>query len=150
MSMHTREVYISDATYVPEGGKATEASGMSFDLKLTTVKFTFPEPLAKGKGTLKIKFQCTINNQVGGLRKENGRRIRTVALGVIPTITVTLPRRPASLDLPLKAAAVLVMMARVFRAWLSLGVPEAHMHRIKMRPLQVTVLDLSSVVGSTS
>lgn len=64
VSLHTREIYISEAAYVPEGGKATEASSMSFDLKLTTVKFTFPEPLAKGKGTLKIKFQCAINNQV--------------------------------------------------------------------------------------
>ncbi|CAN0102751.1 unnamed protein product, partial [Ectocarpus sp. 8 AP-2014] len=39
---------------------------ISFDLKLCTATFTFPEPLAKGKGTLKLSFQCDINNQMAG------------------------------------------------------------------------------------
>lgn len=47
-----------------EQGKPVGASAISFDLKLSTATFTFPEPLAKGKGTLKLSFQCDINNQV--------------------------------------------------------------------------------------
>lgn len=69
ITLHTKEIYIEEVLFVPGGcedgaeGKAIDASSMSFDLKLTTVKFGFPEKLVKGKGTLKLKFQCTINNQ---------------------------------------------------------------------------------------
>lgn len=68
MSLHSKEIYIKGASFVPTGkggpGKATEATSISFDLKLTTATFTFPEPLAKGKGVLKLSFECVINNQV--------------------------------------------------------------------------------------
>lgn len=58
-----------EASFIPTGeggasGKAADAVSISFDLKLTTATFTFPEPLAKGKGILKLSFQCAINNQV--------------------------------------------------------------------------------------
>ena len=69
MSLHSKEIYIAEVSFVPSGegggtGKPQEASAISFDLKLSTATFTFPEPLAKGTGTLKISFQCDINNQV--------------------------------------------------------------------------------------
>lgn len=83
MSLHSKEIYLSEASYVPDGGRAMEASSMSFDLQLTTVKLTFPEALVKGKGILKLTFQCTINNQAsqnaetgweeGGSRGASGR-----------------------------------------------------------------------------
>lgn len=60
-----------EASFVPAAADAAaaagtplEASAISFDLKLSTATFTFPEPLLKGKGTLKLSFQCEINNQV--------------------------------------------------------------------------------------
>lgn len=67
VSLHSKEIYISEASFVPAAapGKPLEASAISFDLKLSTATFAFPEPLAKGKGTLKLSFQCDINNQVG-------------------------------------------------------------------------------------
>lgn len=73
ISLHSKEIYIMEASFVAapgdgEGaaaGKPMEASAISFDLKLSTATFSFPEPLAKGKGVLKLTFQCEINNQVG-------------------------------------------------------------------------------------
>lgn len=71
VSLHSKEIYIIEASFVPAAAagataaaKPLEASAISFDLKLTTATFTFPEPLAKGRGTLKLSFQCDINNQV--------------------------------------------------------------------------------------
>lgn len=71
VSLHSKEIYIMEASFTPKGeggeaGEAVQAVNMSFDLKLTTATFTFPEPLAKGKGALKLSFQCDINNQVTG------------------------------------------------------------------------------------
>ncbi|CAM9808130.1 unnamed protein product [Ectocarpus sp. 4 AP-2014] len=80
VSLHSKEIYIMEASFVPiaeggeggegaaaaEQGKPVGASAIFFDLKLSTATFTFPEPLAKGKGTLKLSFQCDINNQMAG------------------------------------------------------------------------------------
>lgn len=71
VSLHSKEIYIMEASFAASGegdgaaGKPVEAEVISFNTKLTTATFTFPEPLVKGKGTLMLKFQCDINNQVG-------------------------------------------------------------------------------------
>lgn len=67
ISLHSKEIYIMEVSFVPLGegdGKPVEASAISFDLKLSTATFSFPTSLAKGTGTLKLTFQCDINNQV--------------------------------------------------------------------------------------
>ena len=63
-----------EASFVASGeggedaaGKPVEADTIAFNIKLTTATFTFPKPLLKGKGTLRLRFQCDINNQVGEL-----------------------------------------------------------------------------------
>ncbi|CAM9748581.1 unnamed protein product, partial [Hapterophycus canaliculatus] len=65
VSLHSKEIYIMEASFVAApgdgevaaAGKPMEASGISFNMKLSTATFSFPEPLSKGKGILKLTSQ---------------------------------------------------------------------------------------------
>ncbi|CAN0362558.1 unnamed protein product [Ascophyllum nodosum] len=73
VSLHCKEIYVAEASFVPGGegsadpSASMEAVTIAYDRKLTTVTFTFPKPLSVGKGTLVLTFQCTINNQASGM-----------------------------------------------------------------------------------
>ncbi|CAM9623569.1 unnamed protein product, partial [Choristocarpus tenellus] len=76
VSLHSNEIYIKNCLFTVAGASnAVEAKIISFDLKLTTVSFTFSDMLPMGKGILKISFQCALNNQMSGFYRSGYKTV---------------------------------------------------------------------------
>ncbi|CAM9108486.1 unnamed protein product, partial [Phaeothamnion confervicola] len=63
VSLHSKEIYVQEASFLGSDGEKVEATAIAFDLKLATVKFSFGKALPVGAGTLNIIFQGSLNSQ---------------------------------------------------------------------------------------
>jgi len=67
VSLHAKELLVSEAEFTLEGGgKPVEAVEISLKKKETIVTLTFEEPLPVGKGQLMVKFIGKLNDQLFG------------------------------------------------------------------------------------
>lgn len=66
ITVHARELTISEATFKPEGAAVMEANTIALKKKAQTASFTFDEPLPTGSGALKLKFRGCLNDQMAG------------------------------------------------------------------------------------
>mmetsp|Transcript_13709 Transcript_13709/g.19373 ORF Transcript_13709/g.19373 Transcript_13709/m.19373 type:complete len:883 (-) Transcript_13709:45-2693(-) len=73
ITLHSKEISVTEVSFSPlnQESASIEMTRVAYDLKLTTLKLTFEEILKVGKGTLKIKYQGILNNQMAGLYRSN-------------------------------------------------------------------------------
>lgn len=62
VTMHSKSLYIPSCCFKGVG----EATGIAFNLKLSTVCFTFDADLPVGEGELMMKFEGVLNDQMAG------------------------------------------------------------------------------------
>jgi puromycin-sensitive aminopeptidase len=66
VTLHSKELSVSEVSFVGSTGTKVEAVSISFDLKLTTLTIIFDSILAKGEGKLSLNFTGCLNNQMAG------------------------------------------------------------------------------------
>eukprot|EP00928_Gymnodinium_smaydae_P013391 TRINITY_DN14887_c0_g2_i1.p1 TRINITY_DN14887_c0_g2~~TRINITY_DN14887_c0_g2_i1.p1 ORF type:complete len:888 (-),score=264.42 TRINITY_DN14887_c0_g2_i1:46-2709(-) len=66
ISVHAKQLVISDASFTPTGGKPMEACEITMKVKDMTATFGFAEVLPVGTGILEVKFRGTLNDQMAG------------------------------------------------------------------------------------
>eukprot|EP00667_Euglena_gracilis_P019801 EG_transcript_21286 len=85
VTVHSRDLAISAASFAGEGSPALDAAEIVVNKPLTTATFKFAEPLPTGKGQLKVHFIGTLNDQMAGFYRSNYTR----ANGQPATMAVT-------------------------------------------------------------
>lgn len=70
ITLHSKEICIYEASFSSSNLKVDPVS-IQFDLKLSTVSFVFAESLPEGEGTLWIRFQGCLNNQMAGFYRSS-------------------------------------------------------------------------------
>lgn len=69
VTLHSKEITIKTASFTGADGTTRSLTGISYDLKATTVKLSFDGTLAKGEGSLKISFSGILNGDMAGFYK---------------------------------------------------------------------------------
>ena len=66
VELHSKEINIVTAEYVPETGDAIAIKGISYDLELTTVALKFKTALPEGQGSVKVTYKGLLNSDMAG------------------------------------------------------------------------------------
>lgn len=66
IEMHCHEITINSVTFSGADGFVSNFTGLSYNLDLTTVTFTFPSALPKGCGKVHIEYAGILNDQMAG------------------------------------------------------------------------------------
>lgn len=71
VSMHSKEIFIETASFssATSGGAAPVVTGINYNVKYNTVKFTFDGPLPVGDGVIKIRYRGILNGDMAGFYK---------------------------------------------------------------------------------
>lgn len=69
VTLHSKEITIKTASFIGADGATRSLTGISYDLKATTVKLSFDGNLPAGEGSLKISFSGILNGDMAGFYK---------------------------------------------------------------------------------
>lgn len=72
ITLHSKELFIKSCFFTDEEGKSKiKMKKMTFDIKLSTVTFEFPEVLPEGKGIVEFEYIGTHNDQMAGFYRSS-------------------------------------------------------------------------------
>mmetsp|Transcript_89966 Transcript_89966/g.162274 ORF Transcript_89966/g.162274 Transcript_89966/m.162274 type:complete len:905 (-) Transcript_89966:51-2765(-) len=78
VTLHSKELSVSSASFTPSEGSAVEVVVISQNLKETTVTLTFAEVLPVGPGVVEVEFIGILNNQMAGFYRSGYKDINGV------------------------------------------------------------------------
>jgi len=72
VTLHSKEIYVETASFSSTNGESVPTvTGISYDVKLHTVKFSFDGPLPVGPGKLTMHFRGILNGDMAGFYKSS-------------------------------------------------------------------------------
>lgn len=70
VTLHSKEIYVESASFSSEGDASSySVTGISYNVKYHTVKFSFDKPLPVGAGKLNLQFRGILNGDMAGFYK---------------------------------------------------------------------------------